>query len=76
MPGSVGLVITEGVLLDVRSAGRPRGVPWLGAPGAIEAWSKVVASVHEAAGTILCQLWHRGPGAERDVALSPSGVDA
>ena len=57
---AVGLIITEGVLVDHPSAGHESAVPRL-TPGAAEdGWRRVTAEVHEAGGKIAAQLWHLG----------------
>ena len=57
---AVGLVITEGVLVDHPSAGHETTVPRL-TPGAAEdGWRRVTGAVHAAGGRIAAQLWHLG----------------
>jgi 2,4-dienoyl-CoA reductase-like NADH-dependent reductase (Old Yellow Enzyme family) len=56
----VGLVITEGILIDHPSAGHQRTVPRLDGPDAVRAWRRVTEEVHEAGGRIAAQLWHVG----------------
>lgn len=77
----VGLILTEGILLDHPSAGRAKGVPRFGLPDTVSSWSRITDSVHEAGGKMIAQLWHLG--AEnlrgRDIpegqdVLSPSGL--
>lgn len=73
--GGVGLIITEGVLVDHESAGRETHVPHL-TPGAAEqGWRRVTTEVHAAGGRIAAQLWHQGgeSGAGRS-AWTPSGL--
>ncbi|RQX59933.1 12-oxophytodienoate reductase, partial [Micromonospora chalcea] len=56
----VGLIVTEGVLVDHPSAGHEDTVPRM-TPGAAEAgWRGVVEAVHAAGGRIAAQLWHLG----------------
>ncbi|MEV0001898.1 12-oxophytodienoate reductase [Micromonospora sp. NPDC050980] len=73
----VGLVVTEGVLVDHPSAGHEDTVPRL-TPGPAEAgWRRVVEAVHGAGGRIAVQLWHLGSRREPvdgRPAWTPSGV--
>lgn len=56
----IGLIITEGVLVNHVSAGHQSDVPRL-TPGAAEAgWRHVTSEVHAAGGRIAAQLWHLG----------------
>jgi 2,4-dienoyl-CoA reductase-like NADH-dependent reductase (Old Yellow Enzyme family) len=62
--GGIGLIITEGILVDHPSAGHESTVPVL-TPGAAEAgWRAVTTSVHAAGGRIAAQLWHLGSSFE------------
>ena len=62
--GGIGLIITEGILVDHPSAGHESTVPVL-TPGAAEAgWRVVTTSVHAAGGRIAAQLWHLGSSFE------------
>lgn len=79
--GGSGLVITEGVAIDHRSAVDSPKVPRLHGEAALVGWRGVVDEVHEAGGRIIPQLWHVGPlwGAMSDVdpsltSMRPSGV--
>lgn len=75
--GGVGLIITEGTLIDHPSAGHDPAVPRI-APGAAEhGWRHVVEEVHRAGGKIAAQLWHVGSlreGEDERLIWSPSGV--
>ena len=75
--GGIGLIITEGILIDHPSAGHETGVPRLAPGPAEDGWRRVTASVHEAGGKIAAQLWHLG--SRRDPvdghpAWTPSGL--
>lgn len=73
----VGLIITEGVFLDLPSAGDSDDVPRMNEK-ASEGWSRVVSEVHEAGGRIFPQLWHMGgnqPPSARGPLATPSGID-
>jgi len=73
----IGLIITEGVLVDHPSAGHEPAVPRM-TPGPAEAgWRRVTAEVHAAGGRIAAQLWHMGSQREPVdgiAAWTPSGV--
>ena len=56
---SAGLIIAEATAISHQGQGYA-DVPGLYAPGQIEAWKKVTASVHGAGGKIVVQLWHVG----------------
>lgn len=78
----VGLIITEGILLDHEAAGASAGVPRFGLPQTVPAWRRVTDAVHAAGGKIVAQLWHLGvenkkvkPQVGPREVLSPSGLD-
>ncbi|BCJ76034.1 oxidoreductase [Catellatospora sp. IY07-71] len=73
----VGLIITEGVLVDHPSAGHETTVPRLTPGPAEDGWRRVTAEVHAAGGRIAAQLWHLGSAREPVdgvTAWTPSGV--
>jgi 2,4-dienoyl-CoA reductase-like NADH-dependent reductase (Old Yellow Enzyme family) len=77
--GGIGLIITEGVLVDHPSAGHETTVPRLTAGAAEQGWRRVTREVHEAGGRIAAQLWHLGSSREPVDgvhAWTPSGVPA
>ena len=56
---TAGLIISEGTLIEAQ------GTEWLEAPGIwsddhVAGWKLVTNAVHEAGGSIVCQLWHLG----------------
>ncbi|MEQ9661894.1 MAG: NADH:flavin oxidoreductase [Parasphingopyxis sp.] len=77
--GGVGLVITEGVGINRRSASRDPNVPNFFGRRALQNWRKVVAAVHSGGAEIAPQLWHVGasppndPNWEEPERESPSG---
>src|SRR5689334_7778781 len=75
----VGLIITEGVLVDHPSAGHQRDVPRLTEGAAEAGWRHVTAEVHAAGGRIAAQLWHLGsqrePAATAWTPQTMSGPD-
>ena len=75
--GGVGLIITEGTLIDHPSAGHDQAVPRMSGGPPEHSWRHVVEEVHRAGGTIAAQLWHVGSlreGADERLIWSPSGV--
>ena len=58
--GGVGLIITEGTIIDHPAAGHKPQTPHIYGEAAIAGWSRVVEDVHSAAGRIMVQLWHLG----------------
>jgi 2,4-dienoyl-CoA reductase-like NADH-dependent reductase (Old Yellow Enzyme family) len=75
----IGLIITEGILVDHPSAGHETNVPRLTAGPAEEGWRRVTGEVHAAGGRIAAQLWHEGSAREPVdgiLAWTPSGVPA
>lgn len=77
--GGVGLIVTEGTVIDRPGAANDPAVPHFHGEPALEGWSRVVAEVHAAGGRIAPQLWHVGSAINaqnRDEthAESPSGL--
>lgn len=56
----VGLIITEGTLIDHPAAASNPNWPNFHGKDALEGWSKVANAVHEVGGRIIPQLWHVG----------------
>jgi 2,4-dienoyl-CoA reductase-like NADH-dependent reductase (Old Yellow Enzyme family) len=56
----VGLILTEGTLIDHPAAGNDANVPRFHGEDALAGWAAVRAAVHEAGGRIMPQLWHLG----------------
>ncbi|BBH20534.1 12-oxophytodienoate reductase [Paenibacillus baekrokdamisoli] len=56
----VGLIVTEGTLINHPAAGSSPNVPNFHGEAALNGWAQVVKDVHEAGGTIIPQLWHIG----------------
>jgi 2,4-dienoyl-CoA reductase-like NADH-dependent reductase (Old Yellow Enzyme family) len=57
---SVGLIITEGTVVEPRTGHGYPDVPDFHGEGALKGWKAVVENVHEAGGRIFPQLWHCG----------------
>lgn len=77
----VGLILTEGTLIDRRGAANDSKYPLFHGEEALEGWKNVSDRVHAAGGKIAPQLWHLGmvrkPGTGHfpdAVTDSPSGV--
>ncbi|MBF0124455.1 MAG: NADH:flavin oxidoreductase [Magnetococcales bacterium] len=56
----VGLIITEGVLINDPAAGGYPNCPFLYGASALRGWRQVVDVVHAAGGKIVPQIWHVG----------------
>jgi 2,4-dienoyl-CoA reductase-like NADH-dependent reductase (Old Yellow Enzyme family) len=56
----VGLIITEGTVINHPAATNDPRVPRFHGADALAGWAKVVAEVHAAGGKIMPQLWHIG----------------
>lgn len=77
--GGVGLILTEGTVIDRPASRNHPGVPFFHGEAALAGWAGVAEAVHEAGGRIGPQIWHTGstrgggwdPGAEVE---SPSGL--
>lgn len=77
--GEVGLIITEGTVIDRPGAANDPAVPHFHGEAALEGWARVVEAVHAKGGKIAPQLWHVGsainPQNRDDAdAESPSGL--
>ena len=57
---NVGLIVTEGTLVDHPAAGNDPRVPRFFGADALAGWAQVVKEVHAAGGCIMPQLWHIG----------------
>jgi 2,4-dienoyl-CoA reductase-like NADH-dependent reductase (Old Yellow Enzyme family) len=75
--GGVGLIITEGTLIDDPVAGFNPSVPNFHGEQALAGWRRVAEQVHAGGGRIFPQLWHVGmvvsPGQEPKPGLKPAG---
>lgn len=79
----VGLIITEGTLVDHPAAAEGLGRPNFHGEAALKGWAHVVQSVHQAGGKIIPQLWHVGMARKIDgenpnpevLPIGPSGID-
>jgi 2,4-dienoyl-CoA reductase-like NADH-dependent reductase (Old Yellow Enzyme family) len=78
----VGLIVTEGTLINHPAAAADPNCPNFHGEAALQGWARVVADVHEAGGKIIPQLWHVGAtrkvGSEPNpeaLPVGPSGLD-
>ncbi|HEY0212440.1 MAG TPA: NADH:flavin oxidoreductase [Paenirhodobacter sp.] len=77
--GGVGLILTEGTVIDRPAARNDPGIPFFHGAAALAGWAQVSAAVHAAGGRIGPQLWHTGSTRFGDwdpqaVIDSPSGL--
>jgi len=56
----VGLIVTEGTIIDHPDASNQANVPHIYGEAALQGWANVVAEVHAAGGKIIPQIWHMG----------------
>jgi 2,4-dienoyl-CoA reductase-like NADH-dependent reductase (Old Yellow Enzyme family) len=81
--GGVGLIITEGTLVNHPAASSSPNYPSFFGEASLKGWAEVAASVHKAGGLIFPQLWHLGtkrkvgdlPNADA-LPIGPSGLTA
>jgi 2,4-dienoyl-CoA reductase-like NADH-dependent reductase (Old Yellow Enzyme family) len=78
----VGLIMTEGTVIDHPASSSSPRVPWFHGDAALAGWASVATAVHAAGGRIMPQLWHVGmarkPGSEPNPEappVGPSGLD-
>lgn len=79
----VGLLITEGTLINHPAAAEGLGRPNFHGEASLAGWSKVVQAVHKVGGKIVPQLWHVGMARQKDgenpnpeaLPIGPSGID-
>lgn len=79
--GGVGLILTEGTVIDRPASRNDPGIPFFHGDAALAGWRAVADAVHSAGGRIGPQLWHtgstrssRGDWQPDDVVESPSGL--
>ncbi|MEJ8305175.1 NADH:flavin oxidoreductase [Saccharibacillus sacchari] len=56
----VGLIVTEGTVINHPDASNQQNVPHIHGEAALEGWKNVVSEVHAAGGKIIPQIWHMG----------------
>ncbi|HVJ55635.1 MAG TPA: NADH:flavin oxidoreductase [Aliidongia sp.] len=67
----VGLILTEGTLIDHPAAGNDPAVPRFHGADALAGWAAVRQAVHEAGGRIMPQLWHVGTARRQGQGPNP-----
>lgn len=77
--GQVGLVLTEGTVIDRPASRNLPGIPFFHGEKAMAGWKGVAEAVHAAGGKVAPQIWHtgstRGGRWEPDAEVeSPSGL--
>ncbi|MBI0551917.1 NADH:flavin oxidoreductase [Pectobacterium parmentieri] len=77
--GGVGLILTEGTVVDRPASRNMSGIPFFHGEAALAGWDAVAKAVHAAGGRIGPQIWHTGSthgrGWEPDAPVeSPSGL--
>ena len=72
--GGIGLIVTEGVGVDHKSAIDDQAVPFLYGEEAMQGWRRVVDEVHAGGGRIMPQLWHQGGLRDPSIASRPDIV--
>lgn len=77
--GGVGLILTEGTVVERPASRNMAGIPFFHGEKALAGWGKVAEAVHAAGGRIGPQIWHtgstHGQGWEPDAPVeSPSGL--
>ncbi|BFT73889.1 NADH:flavin oxidoreductase [Paenibacillus sp. P36] len=79
---AVGLIITEGTVINHPAASADQGVPHFYGEEALEGWARVVREVHEAGGKIAPQIWHTGTARDKNKfpdsdidSVGPSGLN-
>ncbi|WP_062015841.1 NADH:flavin oxidoreductase [Aureimonas sp. AU4] len=78
--GGVGLILSEGTVVDRPASRNHPGIPFFHGEAALEGWRGVIETVHAAGGRMGPQLWHTGStvgpsGWEPDAPVeSPSGL--
>ncbi len=58
--GEVGLILSEGTVIDRPEARNDPGIPFFHGEEALAGWADVLAAVHDAGGRIAPQIWHTG----------------
>lgn len=77
----VGLIITEGTVINHPAAAADRDVPHFYGEEALKGWARVVSEVHAAGGKIIPQIWHVGTARQPETfpdsdaaPIGPSGL--
>jgi 2,4-dienoyl-CoA reductase-like NADH-dependent reductase (Old Yellow Enzyme family) len=74
---AVGLIVSEGTVVQRPSAANDPDVPHFWGDAALGAWQDVINSVHQAGGVMAPQLWHVGAARNpRTIWTAPPPVDS
>ncbi len=78
--GEVGLILTEGTVVDRPASRNLPHIPFFHGDAALAGWGTVAKAVHAAGGKIGPQIWHTGgtsadPSFERPALDTPSGLN-
>lgn len=71
--GGVGLILSEGAVIDRPASRNDPGVPAFHGQAALSGWKQVIDRVHAAGGRMAPQLWHVGAMADPRVKWMPEG---
>ncbi|WP_405048155.1 NADH:flavin oxidoreductase [Flexibacterium corallicola] len=80
--GEVGLILSEGTVIDRPASRNERGIPFFHGEAALAGWKSVIDAVHAEGGSMGPQIWHTGStkgmtGWEpSETVESPSGLVA
>jgi 2,4-dienoyl-CoA reductase-like NADH-dependent reductase (Old Yellow Enzyme family) len=69
--GEVGLIISEGTVVNRPAASNDRDIPHFYGEKALGGWKTVIDKVHAAGGVMAPQLWHMGVVAAKDSGWLP-----
>ena len=58
--GEVGLILSEGTVIDRASSSADPNIPVFHGETALAGWKKVIDEVHKAGGAMGPQIWHQG----------------
>ena len=72
--GGIGLIVTEGTLVDHPLASPDDDIPRIG-PDQRAAWGEVIRAIHGEGSKVFVQLWHQGPMARPGIGAAPVTED-
>jgi len=70
--GEVGLILSEGTVIDRPSSSNDPGIPHFYGKKALEGWKHVIDEVHAAGGAMAPQIWHQGVASNHASGWLPS----
>lgn len=74
--GGVGLILSEGTVVDRPASRNQGGIPFFHGAAALEGWRGVIEAVHAAGGRMGPQLWHTGATDSGDGWTPPAPVES